>query len=355
MPKETITASRALTPRQQRILSMLRTQGTASNQELVLGLGGVSRITVVRDLSLLVARGLIAMEGQGRGVRYRERLTNALLRYVDVEAYFATEPDERALLHERFNADVFPLLRDLIEPGELAALNALNAEYRRHIASLPPDVLKKEFERLTIDLSWKSSHIEGNTYSLIDTEVLITEHREAPGHRKEEATMILNHKAALDFIRARPSDFRTLTLHKVVTLHDLIVRDLAISRGFRRVPVGIGGTRYRPLDNEHQIREAMERTVRAVNKVPDQFSKALVAVALLSSIQPFTDGNKRTARMLGDALLLAHGTCPLSFRNVDVAGYKKALILFYEQNTLRVFKELFLDQFRFAVGHYFLG
>lgn len=354
MSQETIPARHTLTARQQRLLSLLRQLGTAGNKALVAQLGGVSRVTIVRDLNRLVARGLIVQEGKGRGVRYRERVTHELLRYVDVEAYFAKGPDERAPIHERFDPEIFARLRGLLEAEELAELNRLNAVYRRHVAALPPDILKKEFERLTIDLSWKSSHIEGNTYSLIDTEVLIREHREAPGHRKEEAIMILNHKHALDFIRERPAEFRVLTLHKIVTLHDLIVRDLPVSRGFRRMPVGIVGTRYRPLDNEHQIREAMERTVAAVNRLPDPCSKALVAVAMLSYIQPFGDGNKRTGRMLGDALLLAHEACPLSFRNVDVADYKKALVLLYEQHSLRFFKEIFLEQCRFAVRHYFL-
>ena len=74
---------------------------------------------------------------------------------------------------------------------------------------------------------------------------------------------------------------------------------------------------------------------------------------LIAYIQPFVDGNKRTARLLGNALLMANNACPLSFRSVDEAEYKKDLIVFYEQNSLRAFKELFIEQFKFAVENYF--
>ena len=92
----------------------------------------------------------------------------------------------------------------------------------------------------------------------------------------------------------------------------------------------------------------------AANKIKDPFAKAFAAVILLSYIQPFEDGNKRTARLLGNAVLLAHGACPLSYRSINEADYKKATLLFYEQMSARFFKELFIKQFQFAVENYFL-
>ncbi|MDP3013033.1 MAG: Fic family protein, partial [Candidatus Subteraquimicrobiales bacterium] len=81
--------------------------------------------------------------------------------------------------------------------------------------------------------------------------------------------------------------------------------------------------------------------------------KALLAILLLSYIQPFVDGNKRTSRLLAIALLIAHDWHPISFRSMDSAEYKKAMILFYEQNSLLYFKELFIKQFIFAAENYF--
>ena len=344
-----------LSPRQLQIFQLIQKKGGASNQEIRTQLDGVSRTTIVRDLDALVGKGLITTEGKGRSVRYREKISNELLRYIDVEGYFGKGPDERTPIFDRFRFDIFQHLRDIFTKEELQKLTKQNEIYRKRVQALPQTILKKELERLTIELSWKSSRIEGNTYSLLDTELLLREHIEAPGHPKEETVMIMNHKAALDYIIAKRDDFQSLNFLKIEGIHDLIVRDLNVQTGIRKKPIGIVGTRYQPIDNYHQIREAVEKMIRAISEAADPFSKAVIAIVLISYIQPFEDGNKRTARLLGNALLLAHNVCPLSFRSVKEAEYKKALILFYEQNSLRSFKELFMEQFVFAVENYFLA
>ena len=83
------------------------------------------------------------------------------------------------------------------------------------------------------------------------------------------------------------------------------------------------------------------------------FEKALLALVLLSYIQAFSDGNKRTARIIGNGILIAYGYCPISFRSVDSIDYKKAMLMFYEQNNIAAFKKIFIDQFLFAVKTYF--
>ena len=83
------------------------------------------------------------------------------------------------------------------------------------------------------------------------------------------------------------------------------------------------------------------------------FEKALLVLLLLSYIQPFYDGNKRTARIVSNAILIANGYCPISFRTVDSIDYKMAMLLFYEQNSISVFKRIFIEQFEFAVATYF--
>jgi len=350
---ETIIFMLKLTPRQLKTLDFIRQKGRATNQEIKEYLRDISRITVVRELNTLLTLGLIKKAGQGRNVYYQEKVTSEFCRYFDVEKYFSQGPDERKLAFERFNFGIFKNLKGIFSPKELAELKKLNLKYQQRIKKLSAAALKKEFERLTIELSWKSSQIEGNTYSLIDTEVLIKEHKEAAGHKKEEAIMILNHKKALDYILNKVSDFKHLTLGKIDNIHQLLVKDLGVEKGLRQRIVGIVGTRYKPLDNQHQIKEIMEKTIRLINNLKDPFTKTLLAILLISYIQPFADGNKRTARLLGNAILLAYQACPLSFRSVNEADYKKAIIIFYEQNNLCFFKELFIEQFKFAVNNYF--
>ena len=117
--------------------------------------------------------------------------------------------------------------------------------------------------------------------------------------------------------------------------------------------MGITGTKYRPLDNQFQVREALEKTCLLVNDEKDPLAKALLLSVMIAYIQPFEDGNKRTSRLMGNAILIAYDMCPLSYRSVDEVEYKKAVILFYEQNNINYFKQLFVEQFEFAVGNYF--
>ncbi len=347
-----------ITKRQADILGFVRNKSKAGNDEIREAIskryGDISRITIVRELDVLLKNGLVEKSGRGRSVVYREKLSTPLLRYFDPETYFKKGPDERTLAFERFNLDVFKNLTGIFVKGEIGDLAKINSQYQRRIKKLPPAIIKKEIERLTIELSWKSSRIEGNTYSLIDTEILIKERKEAEGHKKEEAIMILNHKAALDYIFSSRKEFRKISVRKIENIHSLLIKDLNVSKGLRKKLVGITGTKYRPLDNQYQIREALEYMVGAINKLKDPFSKSLAAMLLIAYIQPFEDGNKRTSRLLGNALLAAHNACPLSLRSINEADYKKAILLFYEQNSARFFKELFVKQFKFAVENYFL-
>ncbi|KKT21106.1 MAG: Fic family protein [Parcubacteria group bacterium GW2011_GWB1_43_8] len=348
------------TKREFNILEFIRKNKKAGNAEIANYLAsisaGTSRITIIRSINALIKAGLVERKGEGRSVYYEEKSASPLLAYFDIEEYFKKSPDERSLALERFNFGIFDNLGGIFSKGELDELKNLNDNYEKRIKNLTPAIIKKEFERLTVELSWKSSQIEGNTYSLIDTEILIKENKEAEGHKKEEAIMILNHKKALDYIINNRNEFKNLTLRKIEDIHGLIVDGLSVAKGLRKKPVGITGTKYKPLDNEYQIREMMEKTVEVANKkLADPFSKAIFTMLMISYIQPFEDGNKRTSRLLGNAILLAGNACPLSYRSVNEADYKKAVILFYEQNSARFFKELFIEQFKFAVSNYFLA
>jgi len=315
----------------------------------------VSRITIIRDLNFLLKKDLIEKTGQGRSVKYRESISNHVLKYFDIEEYFKTEPDQRKLTYKTFNFEVFKEFKNLFNKEEIQNLKETNDRYLNNIGKLSKTALKKEFERLTIELSWKSSKIEGNTYSLIDTEILIKENKEAPGHKKEEAIMILNHKKALEYILENLERFKKLNIRDIEDIHKLIAGGLDIETGIRKRIVGITGTTFKPIDNQHQIREALEKTVKILNATSNPIVRAFLALLLITYIQPFEDGNKRTGRMIANAILLANKKCPLSFRSIDESEYKKAVILFYEQNSARFFKELFIEQFDFAVKHYFLA
>jgi Fic family protein len=314
----------------------------------------ISYATVKRILSQLLNEKFIISEGNGKGTRYFISSSYELLYSIDLDSYYEKEIDERCI-KEGFNLEIFELLdrTEILNERELSKLADLQAKYTENISQLSDSEYKKELERLAIDLSWKSSQIEGNTYSLLETERLLKDKETAAGKTKEEATMLLNHKEAIYFIVENQDYLIPLSISKIEDIHSLLIKELAVDKNLRKRRVGISGTNYRPLDNEFQIREALESACELVNKKENIFEKALLILVLISYIQPFMDGNKRTARIVSNAVLMNYKYCPLSFRTVDTVEYKKAMLLFYEQNNLSRFKEIFINQFEFAVKTYF--
>ena len=338
------------------ILNQLAERGELGRAELAEALPEpVSDATLKRTLQRLVQEGKLETTGRARATRYRLSAAGMLFGTVDLDAYFDVAPDERAA-RTGYNFDLIehqlPQVA-LFSERERATLLSLQAEFERRLAEMTPAGKQRELTRLGIDLSWKSSQIEGNTYTLLETERLLREREEAEGKTREEAIMLLNHKAALDFIARHTDYLQELSVAHIEDIHSLLVQDLHVERNIRRRRVGIIGTVYRPLDNEFQIREALEAACRLVNGTTCVFSKALLTLVLLSYIQAFEDGNKRVARIAANAVLMAHGYCPLSYRSVNALDYKKAMLLFYERNNISAIKDIFMGQYAFAVNTYF--
>ena len=338
------------------ILQYLHYNPLSTREEIREGVNfGGSDATLKRLIAMAVKDGNIVVEGKARATRYRLSDYAHLLMPLSLDTYFAKDVDERQI-QVGFNFDVINNQLSkvaLFTDDELERLNALQAEFRKNIAEMSENEYRREMARLGIDLSWKSSQIEGNTYSLLETERLLRESKTADGKTKEEAMMLLNHKDALLFVLDNPDFLQTLTIGSIEDIHSLLTKELSVDKGLRHRRVGITGTNYRPLDNEFQIREAMRDMCDLINSRSNVFEKALLALLLLSYIQPFMDGNKRTARITSNALLIANGYCPLSFRTVDSIDYKKAMLIFYEQNNLYAFKQIFISQYEFAVKEYF--
>ncbi|CAN5881387.1 hypothetical protein BH11BAC7_BH11BAC7_20930 [soil metagenome] len=315
----------------------------------------VSYATVKRLLADLIGENLISTSGNRKATRYQLSEAYELLHPVETDEYFKKEIDERKIKTGFNHSLINGLLTNVtaFTKEEITHLDELQKNYRENTAKLSEAEYKKELERLAIDLSWKSSQIEGNTYSLLETERLLHDKETAAGKTKDEAVMLLNHKEALDFIIENPSYVVPLSVARIEDIHQILMKELDGDKNIRKRAVGISGTNYKPLDNEHQIKEALEDMCTLVNKKTNVFEKALLVLVLLSYIQAFADGNKRTARIISNAMLINNDYCPISFRTIDSLEYKKAMLIFYEQNNITAFRKIFISQFEFAVKTYF--
>ena len=338
------------------ILDYLKSADASSSNEILQGIVRKKSIaTIKRALSKLIENQLVIVTGRGKTTRYKISPYFKLFEPIDLDLYYRKEIDERVIINN-FNFDlltrILPNVK-LFTENEINKLNSLQKIFLNNISELSEFQYKKELERLAIDLSWKSSQIEGNTYSLLETEKLLKERETAAGKTKEEAVMLLNHKDAIDFIIDKPDYLFPIIVPKIEDIHSILTKELAVDRNIRKRRVGISGTNYTPIDNEFQIKEAITNMCDLINGNNNVFEKALLALMLISYIQPFVDGNKRTARIVSNAILINNNYCPISFRTVDSVDYKKAMLLFYEQNNITAFKKIFIEQYEFAVSTYF--
>lgn len=312
----------------------------------------ISLVTIKRTLSKMVGKGVLTVKGLGRSTAYEISVNGRIFAEVDAQEYLSVEPDKRYGLR-RYNFDLFSSFPSKVFlKEELEILNEATKEYKEKTKNIPLAIEKKELERLIIELSWKSSKIEGNTYTLLDTEKLILENKPAEGKTKQETQMILNHKNAFNFVYSNRMLFKTLTRENLEELHKMLVKDLDIALGLRKSSIGVSGSVYRPLDNIYQISEAVEALVKTINKMKTTYAKSIVALLGISYIQPFDDGNKRTSRIMADALLMANNFAPLSYRSVDEKEYREAMLTFYELNSIVPFKKIFIEQYDFSARNY---
>lgn len=342
--------------RKQKIIRVLLEKGSLRSsqihKEIIQRGEDVSLVTVKRTLREMAKKNVLVSSGSGRSTTYSIGVRGRIFADVDAHAYCAIEPDRRFGLR-KYNFELFSgMPTDIFTDAELKILHNATVEYKRRTTDLPSAIEKRELERLIIEFSWKSSKIEGNTYTLLDTEKLILENKVAPGHSRKETQMILNHKDAFLFVRNHTTLFREISRASVEQVHKILVKDLSVGFGFRKKPVGVVGSVYQPLDNVYQIKEGMDAIVNMVSRATTPYAKALLVLLGISYLQPFEDGNKRTARLLANAMLFAHQCAPLSYRSVEESEYREAMLAFYEINSTIPFKKIFISQYDFAARNY---
>lgn len=338
---------------QQLMVALLAGSDTLPKLLGVSALKEVTERTLQRDLNELIEAGFVTRRGEARAVSYIVTPSGKLtltLSEVQLETIFANE--KRTSLQYDFNRLDILKANALFNAEEQKQLDEYNGIFQKKLKTAPADIIRRERERITIELSWKSSQFEGNTYSLLETETLLKEGIPARGKSQEETAMVVNHKKALDFSEQHKDIFaKDLQIQTIIELHKLLADGL-FSHGIREQLVGITGTVYKPLENRFQIEDELRRLCAIINYKKTVYEKALLAFTYICYLQPFNDGNKRTARILASAILYAHDSFPLSLRAVDVNTYKLAILAFYELGIMGNTKQVFVNQAKFASENY---
>ncbi len=227
---------------------------------------------------------------------------------------------------------------------------------RSGIAEQPAGTHAKQIlNRLLIDLSWNSSRLEGNTYSLLDTLRLIEAGEAAEGRDRRDTQMILNHKSAIEFLVDAAEDigfnrYTILNLHAV--LADNLLPEPDAPGRLRRFGVGIYGSVFHPLEAPQLVEECFDRLLTTADSIEDPFEQAFFAMVQLPYLQPFDDVNKRVSRLAANIPLIRANLSPLSFEDVPQDLYTAAILGVYELKRIDLLRDVFLWAYRRSAARY---
>lgn len=336
-----------------RVLENQRVALSRAELEGILGRDSSAAQQVVRALKRLEAKGLVRVDGVTRARRY---VATRPGKSESGNLGLSSQAEEALALmarpvHARVPSTYRRAWLDSYVPGQTRYLPLDQASRLSALGQTPAihqpagTWARHVLERFLLDLSWNSARLEGNTYSLLDTERLLKEGARAEGKTIVETQMLLNHKAAIEFVVAEPMT-ASIDERTVKTLHALLMENLLNDRmeegRLRRAPVQIGGSAYLPLAHPQLIDECFRQVVLNAQRIEDPFECSLFLLVHLPYLQSFIDGNKRTARLAANLPFVLRNLIPLSFVDVPVDLFQKAYLAVYELNRLEPLRDLFV-------------
>lgn len=296
---------------------------------------GINSRAAQRIISVAIAENnLLLSEKKGRVQFYRKNVKN-------FSAYQKNFIDKYIP-----NKTLFFSMKELAELKKIAVFNSLIDQETFSI---------KVYERLMIDLSWGSSRLEGNTYSLLDTEKLILNNQISEGKNLLETQMILNHKEAIKFIIMNRDkiEYKETVLKSIhALLSENLLSNPASIGAFRKIPVAISGTIYTPLNVPQLLIEEIEVFIKKIFQIKNPFEQSLFCLIFIPYIQPFEDINKRTSRVCCNIPLIKNGLIPISFKNIEREEYFTAIKEIYERNKIEKIKEIYFKALKYSAQDY---
>ena len=325
----------------------------------------ISRRSLQRHLSKLVDAGRLITEGGGRSTRYL--LPKSTEAGVEGE-YVRLSPsgaDVRQLVRrpiaERTPVGYSREFLDQYRPNESSYLTQETISHLARIGATPDakrpagTYARHILDRLLVDLSWASSRLEGNTYSLLDTQRLIEFGEAAQGKDAAETQMILNHKAAIEFMVDLKDELafnrqNILNFHAI--LSDNLLADPNASGRLRRIAVRIGNSVYHPLEVPQLIEECFQQIMDTAAAIRNPFEQAFFAMVHLPYLQPFEDVNKRVSRLAANIPLIRQNLSPLSFIDVPERAYVEGLLGVYELKRVNLLRDVFVWAYERSAQRY---
>ncbi len=325
--------------------------------------------TLQYRLKHLVESGKLMQEGEARATKYI--IPSAVEAADTLEAHGYLMPISKAGAAIRIYVGQPPQKRkpvgydraflDSYHPNETSYLSGdecahLHEIGKPQIAEQPAGTYARQIlNRLLIDLSWNSSRLEGNTYSLLDTKRLIDFGQVAEGKDQLETQMILNHKDAIEFL-VTSADAIGFNRYTILNLHAMLANNLLAGPDapgrLRQIAVGIERSAFHPLEVPQMIEEFFDQILASAEAIEDPFEQAFFVMVQLPYLQPFDDVNKRVSRLSANIPLIKANLSPLSFEDVPNDLYTQAVLGVYELNQIGLLKDVFIWAYERSAARY---
>jgi hypothetical protein len=341
----------------------------AGIEDISLNSPDTPRRTLQRWLEKLATEGIIHVSGKARATIYKlaiaeakpenavaadEALIPLSLPGEFVRSRVTTPIQGRTLVgyNRPFLESYRPNIDSYLTKDEMAKLAAVGHTQLEQPAGT---YAKKILDRLLIDLSWNSSRLEGNTYSLLDTERLIERGEADDTKTAKEAQMILNHKDAIEFIVEAAEEigynrYTITNLHAMLS-NNLLADPQAPGR-LRSMAVGITGSAFTPLAIPQLISELFELILTKASQIENPFEQSFFIMVHLPYLQPFDDVNKRVSRISANIPFIKRNLSPLSFTDVPEDLYTQGMLGVYELNDISLLKDVFLWAYERSASRY---
>ena len=303
----------------------------------------LSRTTLVRRLKEALLAGTIEVSGKGPATRYRS--ADPLLA---IRAYFEKTHTERQIApYQEVRLDQVP---------------ALSVESVQRFSQLPVYQLnKRELGKFLIDFSCASSALEGGTYSLLDTQALIEYGEKSVGKPIEDAFLVLNHKEAFEYLHGH------MELNSIYKVHDLLTSDHEMPaladtphflakahRGAVREysEVDIRLSTYLPpfRPGTGYLQQMLDKIIETAEGIANPIQASFYLLSRLAYLQPFADGNKRTARAICNVPLIKAKLPPISFVDFGKQDYLISMLAFYELGDIRLLERCFVEAYAKSIA-----
>jgi hypothetical protein len=348
----------------------------ATAQQIAESLEAFPRRTLQYRLKYMVDHNRLVKDGKGRWTKYRLPQVQAPAKPEIASATTAAQTEAVVPL-SKSAAEVQTYVRrpvtarkpvgynraflDSYRPNASSYLSSAEQTHLRQVgtpavADQPAGTYAKQIlSRLLIDLSWNSSRLEGNTYSLLDTKRLIDFGQEAEGKERLEAQMILNHKDAIEFLVSSAEDvgfnrYTILNLHALLA-NNLLADPTAPGR-LRHIAVGIEKSVYHPPEVPQLVEEWFDQLLATAAAITDPFEQAFFVMVQLPYLQPFDDVNKRVSRLAANIPLIKRNLSPLAFADVPRSMYTEAMLGVYELNKIDLLKDVFVWAYERSAASY---